>query len=171
MPYKILFPLLFVMGLYFLIRSIGRTIALYSQNQIEVDATQASFQLTLPKAGEYEIATKRNQFDGLAPQQVAFTLREKSSGQLLPVRNLLNLMNFKRVNMSGERITAIAEFTAPAATEVELQNPEIEKFQAKDRLIIMPKTGGQGILLIFAMLLSGIATIGGLIASCIFLSR
>jgi hypothetical protein len=171
MIYKICFPLLFLAGLYFLIKSIGRTIALYSQNAIEVDATQESFVLPLPKAGEYEIATKRSQLAGLAPTDAHFEVVLKSTGQSLPVRRLSNLMNFKRVNMSGERITAVAVFTLPGAAEVELRSREAHGFRPKDRLVIMPSTEGQGLGLILAIVLSGLATIGGLITSIIFLSR
>ncbi|UOQ51515.1 hypothetical protein [Hymenobacter cellulosivorans] len=171
MLYKVCFPLLFFGGLYFLILSIGRTIALYSQNQLEVDATQEAFVLTLPQAGEYEIATKRSQFAGLAPSDTPFEVVVKSTGQRLPVRRLYNLMNVKRINMSGERITAVATFTMPTAAEIELRSPQAHTFQPKDRLLIMPSTEGKALGLILAMVFSGIATIGGLIASIIFLSR
>ncbi|PJJ60279.1 hypothetical protein [Hymenobacter chitinivorans] len=171
MLYKICFPLLFLVGLYFLLKSIGRTIALYSQNQLEVDATQVSFDLALPRAGTYEIATKRSQFAGLAPTDTPFEVVLKGTNQRLPVRPLTNLMNFKRVNMAGERITAVAEFTAPGAAEVELRSPQAHRFRPQDRLIIMPSTAGQGLGLILAIVLAGLATIGGFVASLIVLTR
>jgi len=146
-------------------------IAIYSNNQIEVDATKESFVLTLSKPGAYELAVRRSQFAAFPATDAHFRLIEKGTGVSIASRNVYSALSVKRKNMSGDVTVAIAEFTVPTATEVELHNIEAHKFRAKDRLIIMPRTGAEGVLLIFAIVLSGIATISGLISSIILIGR
>jgi hypothetical protein len=70
-----------------------------------------------------------------------------------------------RKDMSGNRIIPVAEFSIAVSGNYELNIPEIAARKEGDKLLITEKTGTQGFVMIFAILLSAIATIAGLVLS------
>ena len=159
---KILFPILCAAGLYFLLKSIGNMIRLYSSDKFEFSARQEVCLFNVNEYGEYEIAVKRPSLVGAIPTNICFELLEVSNQNKIVVRKALNLFS-QRKDLTGNRIVPISEFTASGSGPYELLNSEVARFNANDRLVIMPKTGTKGFVLIFAILFSAILTIGGLV--------
>ncbi|MGA0555765.1 hypothetical protein ACO2Q8_03875 [Larkinella sp. VNQ87] len=159
----IAFAFLTVLGAVLLIKSIGRMIAIYTAGaRIEESALVTTLEFPLKDPGSYEIAVKRPSLTGIIPTSIPFQLAEVSTGKTIVVQAFVNLLSQRR-DMSGHRIVPIAEFTIEQAGTYRLTNPAIDRFKDKDKLIIMPKTGSQGFLLIFAILFSAILLIGGLV--------
>jgi hypothetical protein len=125
--------------------------------------------LRLPNQVTYELAcTRPGQWgNGFGVPSVELQLRQLATGtkHTLQTSNW-NLM--RRTNMSGETTLTIVAFAIATAGEYELLNPGAAQFKPGDQLRIMPATGSQNLLLILAIVLSGVATIGGFITSLIF---
>jgi hypothetical protein len=164
MLFKFLFPLLFFAGFYFLIKSIGRILAVYSGKKIEFPANEASVICKFSKPGTYEIAYKRRTILGVVPTDVAFTFSRQPDGTDIIISKAVNILG-SRKDMSGNRIIPVAEFSIAVSGSYELNIPEIPARKEGDKLLITEKTGTQGFLMIFANLLSAIATIAGLVLS------
>lgn len=171
MLFKLLFPVLFIAGFYFLIKSIGRIIAIYSGKKIEFSASETSVVCKLDKRGTYEIAYKRPALLGTIPTDIAFAFSSQSDGKEIIVSRTVNVLG-SRKDMSGNRIVPVAEFTIDASGDYRLLIPEIQGRKERDKLIITEKTGSKGFLIIFAILFSAIVTIAGLVLSILaFLNK
>jgi hypothetical protein len=164
MLFKFLFPVLFVTGFYFLIKSIGRILAVYSGKKTEFSAAEKLVICKLDKTGTYEIAYKRPALFGVIPTGIVFTLDRQSDGKRIMVSPKLSVFG-SRKDMSGNRIVPVAEFSIDISGDYQLLIPEIQGRKEADKLIVTEKTGSQGFLMIFAILLSAIATIAGLVLS------
>lgn len=136
----------------------------YGGDKVELEAKKERSHFQLKQLGAYEIAVKRPNIFGIIPSGLAFKLTAKHSGEDILVKKALNIFS-QRKDMSGSRIVPIAEFEIKELEEFELVNLEAAKFKDNDTLIITPKTGIEGFILIFALVLSGIATIAGLVLS------
>jgi hypothetical protein len=168
---KLLCPLLFISGLYCLIKSIGGIMNLYAGKKVEFPANSPSKDFDIDNPGNYEISLKRPfTFKGIKTDMV-FRLTNKTTENELTVVKVLNLLGTRK-DLSGNRIIPVAEF---AVTEKGLYHIEIVDFpnyRVKDQFIITPKTGGRAVPLIFAIIFSGIATIAGLVLSILaFLNK
>ena len=158
-------PLGALLGLFLLIKSISRMLALYNNpNSSEFSALLPSTVFEIKQAGTYEIAVKRPSLFGVIPTAVTFRLLDLKSNAELPVMRNVNLFS-QRKNMSGERIVPIAEFTANETGRYQLENHNPELFHENDKFLVTPKTGALGFLLIFAILFSAILFIGGSVIS------
>ena len=158
---KIIFLLSGILGLFLLIKSISKMVALYNNpNSAEFSALLPSSTFEIKQAGEYEIAVKRPDLFGIIPSNIAFRLVDLKTQNEIPVIQSVNLFS-QRKNLSGERIVPISEFKADEMGTYELQNFNPEKFKERDKFLITPKTGAMGFLLIFAILFSAILFIGG----------
>jgi len=164
MMLKILFPLLFIAGLWFLIRSVGRIIEIYGGKKImlPLDKPLPEFQLTEP--GEYEIAYRRPALLGIIPTQVLYKLISLSDGRHFDVTNVTNHLG-SRKDMTGSRIVPVAEFNIDAQGIYRLTVGQLPEIKKGDGLVIMKKTGSKGFLMIFAIIVSAMATIAGLVLS------
>lgn len=164
MMLKILFPLLFIAGLWFLIRSIGRMIEIYGGKKITLplDKPLPEFQLTEP--GEYEIAYRRPAFLGIIPTKILYKLISLPDGRHFEATNVINHLG-SRKDMTGTRIVPVAEFSIDVQGTYRLTVEQLPEIKKGDGLIIMTKTGSKGFLMIFAIIISAIATIAGLVLS------
>ncbi|SEJ20181.1 hypothetical protein SAMN05216327_10759 [Dyadobacter sp. SG02] len=164
MMLKILFPLVFVAGLWFLIRSIGRIIEIYGGKKVSLplDRPLPDFQLSEP--GAYEIAYRRPAMLGIMPTKVLYRLTSLSDGKHFEATNVVNHLG-SRKDMTGSRIVPVAEFSITETGTYRLIVEQLPEIKKGDGLIIMKKTGSKGFLMIFAILASAIATIGGLVLS------
>lgn len=170
MTLKILFPLLFVAGLWFLIRSIGRMIEIYGGKKVTLplDRPLPEFHL---EPGNYEIAYRRTAWLGIMPTRVLYQLAATSGGEPFAARNFINHLG-SRKDMTGARIVPVAEFSVTEAGSYRLTVDRLPEIKKGDGLIIMKKTGSEGFLMIFAVLISAIATIAGLVLSVlVFLKK
>ncbi|MEO6287810.1 MAG: hypothetical protein ABIN80_17390 [Dyadobacter sp.] len=171
MLFKFLFPVLFIAGLYFLIKSIGRILAVYSGKKIEFSASDTSIVCQLDKPGAYEVAYKRPGLFGVIPTDIAFKMHSQPDGNEVIVSPALNVLG-SRKDMSGNRIVPVAEFSIEVAGSYELFISNIPARKEGDRLIITEKTDTKAFLMLFAILLSAIATIAGLVLSILaFLNK
>ncbi|GAB3340618.1 hypothetical protein GCM10027299_54170 [Larkinella ripae] len=158
-----LFAVLTIVGSVLLIKSISRIISIYSAGpRIEGPAQGQFLDFSLKDPGSYEISVKRPALTGIIRTDIAFELVEASSGKPVAVQRFVNLLS-QRKDMSGNRIVPIAEFTLEQGGQFRLTNPKTGLFKEKDKLVIMPKTGSRGFLMIFAILFSAILFIGGLV--------
>lgn len=159
----LVFAVLTVAGAVLLIKSIGKLIAVYTAGpRIEWSAGISAYDFPLKEPGSYEIAVKRPSITGIIPTSIPFQLTSLSGEKTVPVHSFVNLLA-QRKDMSGSRIVPIAEFTIDQPGTFRMINPAIDRFKENDRLIVMPKTGSKGFLLIFAVLFSAILFIGGLV--------
>jgi hypothetical protein len=158
-----LFAILAVSGAVLLFKSIGKLIAIYNPGtRIEWSAQLPVFDFQLKDPGSYEISVKRPSLTGVIPTNIPFQLSAVSSGKRVEVQSFVNFLS-QRKDMSGNRIVPIAEFTIEQDGNYRLMNPNTARFKENDKLIVMPKTGSQGFLMIFAVLFSAILFIGGLV--------
>ena len=159
------FGLLFLLGIYGLVRGIGWAIRLFNPtaNAFTIPASQPAFRFTLTKPGTYEIGcTRPNQYSFFQLPDVALSVRALPAGREQWLRPS-NWGRVKRTNMSGETTLQIDTFEVDATGEYELLNPNADQFKAGDKLAIMPNTGGKTVLLVLLLLVSGFATIGGMV--------
>lgn len=171
MMLKILFPLVFIAGLWFLIRSIGRIIEIYGGKKVNLplDRPLPEFQLSEP--GDYEIAYRRPALLGIMPTKVLYKLTFLPDGRHFEAKNVINHLG-SRKDMTGSRIVPVAEFSIADAGTYQLTVERLPEIKKGDGLIIMKKTGSKGFLMIFAIVASAIATIGGLVLSIlVFLGK
>jgi hypothetical protein len=137
MLFKFLFPLLFFAGFYFLIKSIGRILAVYSGKKIEFPANEASVICKFSKPGTYEIAYKRRTILGVVPTDVAFTFSRQPDGTDIIISKAVNVLG-SRKDMSGNRIIPVAEFSIAVSGNYELNIPEIRP-ERKATSFLSPK--------------------------------
>ncbi|MCF0069061.1 hypothetical protein LZD49_01175 [Dyadobacter sp. CY261] len=161
---KILFPLLFITGLWLLIRSIGRIVEIYGGKKIALPLGRPLPDFHLPEPGTYEIAYRRPAMLGIMPTKVSYQLISLPGGKQFDVMNVVNHLG-SRKDMSGSRIVPVAEFSIDAPGTFQLTVDQLPEIKKGDGLIIMKKTGAKGFLMIFAILVSAIATIAGLVLS------
>ncbi|WP_026630246.1 hypothetical protein [Dyadobacter alkalitolerans] len=164
MLFKILFPALFLTGVYFLFRSISRIAQVYAGPKTEFPAKTGSNKIKIDQAGDYEIAYKRPSLTGVIPTNCSFTLIEDVGQQELQVTNAVNMLGMRK-DMSGNRVVPIAGFNVADPGDYTLRTVESVSFKEGDKLLITARTGSKGFLAIFAIILSGIATIAGLVLS------
>lgn len=164
MLYKIIFPALFLTGVYFLIKSIGRIMQVYAGPKIEFPAKTGTNKLKIDRPGDYEIAYKRPSLTGSIPTNCSFKLTADADQRDLDVISSVNLLGMRK-DMSGNRIVPVASFNTERADNYTLHTTESASFKEGDQLLITAKTGTSGFLAIFAIVLSGIATIAGLVLS------
>ncbi|SDD74410.1 hypothetical protein SAMN04487996_10291 [Dyadobacter soli] len=171
MMLKILFPLLFIAGLWFLIRSIGRIIEIYGGKKVTLPLDRPLPEFHLSEPGEYEIAYRRPAILGIMPTKVLYTLVSVPDGKHFTVTNVVNIFG-SRKDMTSSRVVPVAEFSIDAAGAYQLSVAQLPEIKNGDGLVIMKKTGGKGFVMIFAILISAIATIGGLVMSILaFLNK
>ncbi|GAB3916025.1 hypothetical protein [Larkinella terrae] len=158
-----LFAVLAIAGAVLLIKSIGKMIAVYDTKiKIEWSTQLPVFDFPLNEPGAYEIAVKRPSISGIIPTNIPFQLSDLSAGEAVPVQAFVNLLS-QRKDMLGNRIVPIAEFAIDQPGNFRMINTDITRFKENDKLLVMPKTGSKGFLLIFAILFSAILFIGGLV--------
>lgn len=158
---KIVFICSGILGLLLLIKSISRMVVLYNNpNSLEFSALLPSTTFEIKEIGMYEIAVKRPYLFGVIPSVLNLHVVELKTRAEIPVVHAVNLFS-QRKNLSGERIVPVSEFNAAQIGTYQLQNLSTEKFKEKDKLLITPKTGVTGFLLIFAILISAFLFIGG----------
>jgi hypothetical protein len=159
----VLFALLTVVGSVLLFKSIGKLIRIYTAGtKIEEAAQVPDFEFPLKVPGTYEIAVKRPSLTGIIPTDIAFDVSDLMTGKTVAIRSFVNLLG-QRKDGSGSRIVPIAEFAIEQEGQFKLTNPQTGRFKEGDKLIVMPKTGSQGFLMIFAILFSAILLIGSLV--------
>ena len=172
MPTWLAWPLgaLCLLGIVGLVYSIGGLIRVNNptENFYKLPASQPTFRFALTRPGYYELACTRagRWGNGFVVPDVELRLRRLATGteQALQTSSW-HLM--QRTNMSGETTLTIATFAVQAAGEYELFNPATSQFKPDDQLRILPDTGNKNVLLILAVILSGIATLGGFIVGLI----
>ena len=158
---KIIFVCSAAGGFLLLIKSISKIVALYNNpNTVEFSALLPSVTFEIKQIGMYEIAVKRPSLFGIIPSNIIFHLEEITTHTEIPVYRSVNLFS-QRKNMAGERIVPISEFKVDQVGSYQLENFNPEKFKEKDKVMITPKTGSKGFLLIFAILFSAMLFIGG----------
>ncbi|MCF2505025.1 hypothetical protein L0663_16635 [Dyadobacter sp. CY107] len=164
MLFKILFPALFLTGVYFLIKSIGRIMQVYAGPKIEFPARTADNIIKIDKPGDYEIAYKRPSLTGVIPSNYALTLFRNADQQEVNVVGSVNLLGMRK-DLSGNRIVPVASFSIDQPGTYTLRAIESQSFKVGDKLLITAKTGAKGFFAIFAILISAIALIAGLVLS------
>ena len=159
----VLFALLTVAGCVLLFKNIGKLIRVYTTGtKIESPALVPDFEFPLKEPGTYEIAVKRPSLTGRIPTDIPFEVSDLMTGKTVAVRSFVNLLAQRKDGL-GSRIVPIAEFTIEQEGRFQLTNPQTGRFKERDSLIVMPKTGSRGFLMIFAVLFSAILFIGGLV--------
>ncbi|RZL13929.1 MAG: hypothetical protein EOO62_06825 [Hymenobacter sp.] len=172
LPTWLAWPLgaLCVLGIVGLVYSIGGLIRVNNPtaNFYKLPASQPAFRFTLTQAGDYELAcTRTGQWgNGFVVPNVELRLRQLITGTEQTLRTS-NWNFMRRTNMSGETTLTIASFAVAAAGEYELLNPVAAQFKPGDQFRILPTTGSKNLLLILAVVLSGVATLGGFIVGLI----
>ncbi|GAB3543666.1 hypothetical protein [Spirosoma fluminis] len=152
-----------MLALVLLIRSVTSLIAVYTSGvRIEQSALAATFRFDLPKPGVYEVAVKRASIFGVIPRNNSFQINELLSNQPIAVDNYAFLTS-KRTDMSGHRIVPVAEFTIEQPGSFQLANPATAQFTQTDTLLIAPKAGVKGVLLILATVFTSILFISGFV--------
>ncbi|SKB74246.1 hypothetical protein [Dyadobacter psychrophilus] len=171
MLFKIIFPALFLTGVYFLIKSIGRIVQVYAGPKIEFPARTGSSQLKIDQSGDYEIAYKRPSLTGVIPTNCEFKLTEDADQRELKVISSVNLLGMRK-DMSGNRVVPVASFKIERPGTYTLCTTESAGFKEGDKLLITTKSGTKGFWAILAIAISGIATIAGLVLSILaFLNK
>ena len=172
LPTWLAWPLgaLFLVGIVGLVYSIGGLIRVNNpaENFYKLPASQPLLRFFLTQPGRYELACTRagrwgNEF--VVPD-VKLSLRQLATG----TEQLLETSNWhlvQRTNMSGATTLTMTTFAITTAGEYELFNPGTDQFKPGDQLSILPTTGSQNVLLILAVVLSAVATLGGFIAGLI----
>lgn len=172
LPTWLAWPLggVFLLGIVGLVYSVGGLIRVNNPtaNFYKLPAVQPVFRFAITEPGIYELAcTRTGQWGhGFTVPNVVLHLRQLATGNVQTVHTTSwNLM--RRTNMSGETTVAISSFSIVAAGDYELLNPDAAQFKPGDQLRILPATGGQNLLLILGVVVSGIATLGGFIVGLI----
>jgi len=176
LPLWLVWPSTLVMslGIYGLARGIGWAIRMFNptKNAFTIPASQSEFRFVLTKRGTYEIGCVRpNQFSVFQLPKIKLLVRSLPAGR--EQEQWLYPSSFgwvKRTNMSGETTMRIGTFEAQERGDYELLNPDAEQFKPGDKLSIMPSTGARTVLLVLLLIVSGFATIGGLVMSILALA-
>ncbi|MEJ7736686.1 MAG: hypothetical protein WKF97_04595 [Chitinophagaceae bacterium] len=150
-----------IVGLIGLVKSVSRMLAVYNNpHRVECSAREHLNIVTLNQPGMYEIAVKRPYLLGPISGSAFFRLVDLDNNLEIPVEQNLNLLG-QRKNMSGDRIVPISQFNINKTGSYQLHNSNPEKYKDRDRFVITPQTGHKGIVLVFAIVGSGILFIGG----------
>ena len=136
----------------------------YAGPKIEFPARTGLNKLKLDRSGDYEIAYKRPSLTGAIPTNCAFKLTADADQRELNVISAANLLGMRK-DMSGNRIVPVASFHIERTGTYTLHTTGSISFKEGDQLLITAKTGTKGFLTIFAIILSAIATIAGLVLS------
>ncbi|MCE7070379.1 hypothetical protein LZG74_08705 [Dyadobacter sp. CY327] len=164
MLFKILFPVLLLTGIYFLIKSIGRIMQVCGVHKIEFPAENFTKKIQIDIAGTYKISYKRQSLAGIIPTDLAFELTRESDKKKIDIRrSVYPLGSYK--DLSGNRIVQIATFSVENPGMLTLSSTKSINFKKGDKLLIGAITGSKGFLAIFAIIISAIATIAGLVLS------
>lgn len=161
------------LGIYGLVRGIGWAIRLFNptENAFTIPASQKEFRFALTKRGTYEIGCVRpNQFSFFQLPKIALLVRLLPGGYRDQWLRPSNVGWVKRTNMSGETTMRIGTFKAAERGEYELLSTDAGQFKPGDKLSIMPSTGFRMVLLVLVLLVSGFATIGGLVLGILALA-
>lgn len=162
------------LGIYGLVRGIGWAIRLFNptKNAFTIPASQKEFRFVLTKRGTYEIGCVRpNQFSFFQLPKIALLVRLLPGGQEQEQWLHPSSVGWvKRTNMSGETTMRVGTFEAYERGEYELLNPDAGQFKPGDKLSIMPNTGFRTVLLVLVLIVSGFATIGGLVMGILALA-
>ncbi|MCE7065966.1 hypothetical protein [Dyadobacter sp. CY326] len=164
MALKLLFPILFITGVYFLIKSIGRIMQVYGGPKTEFSANAIENVIKFSEAGDYEIAYKRPSINGVIPTNWSFELIRESDKKELLVWGIVNPLGMRK-DMSGNRVVPIATFFIDHPGSYTLHTTESVGYKDGDKLLVTAQSGSKGFIAIFAILLSAIATIAGLVLS------
>src|SRR5438552_16280597 len=98
---KIIFGCLGILGLFLLIKSISKMVALYNNpNSVEFSAQLPATTIEIKQTGDFEIAVKRRALFGIIPTNATFHLMDLKTQTEIPVNRSLNLFS-QRKNMSG----------------------------------------------------------------------
>jgi hypothetical protein len=145
--------------------------SLYGGKKIEFPANIPSEDLDIDDPGNYEISLKRPfTFKGIKTDMV-FRLTCRVTDNEVTVVKILNLLGTRK-DLSGNRIIPVAEFAVTEKGPYRIEIVDFPSFSPKDKFIIMQKTGGRAVPLIFGIIISGIATIAGLVLSALaFLNK
>jgi hypothetical protein len=161
----------FILGIYGLGRGIGWAMRLYdpAANVFKLPAAQETFRFALTAAGAYEVACTRSSQWGrpFALPPAVLEVRRLPDGPVQRLEPSFWNLGARRTNMDGHTTQRIADFTADAPAEYELRNLTPTQFQLGDQLRIQPSTAGKMLPLILLLLVSGLATIGGLVVGLI----
>lgn len=141
---KILFPLLFAAGLWFLVKSIGRIIAIYGGSKITLPLDRPFPAFHLSEPGEYEIAYRRPATWGIMPTGVLYKLVSLPDGKHFDAVNVVNHLA-SRKDMTGSRIVPVAEFSIGKAGTYQLTVEKLSEIKKGDGLIIMKKPAPEGL--------------------------
>src|SRR5205085_6785073 len=115
---------------------------------VEFSALLPSCSFELKEIGTYEIDVKSPYLFGAIPTSAIFLITNSKKKSEISVVQSVNLFS-QRKNLSGERVVPVAEFTVTETGNYQFQNLNPERFREKDKLLITPKTGAKGFLLIF----------------------
>lgn len=159
---KIIFPVVAIVGLFLLIRSVLRLSKTFTSNQQEFAASLQETILHFDKIGEYEIDVKRPSITGMVSFNSTFEVKAKGSGQNIPVRKSNNIFAGRK-DMSGTRIIPIAHFIIDEPGDYLFRNLSTTDFKNNDSIAVMPKVGMKGALAILATVFSGLLFIGGVV--------
>ncbi|GAB3942832.1 hypothetical protein GCM10028805_08060 [Spirosoma harenae] len=155
-------PLLLV-SVVLLGKSISGLIAVYTSGpRVEWVAQSPVFDFSLDKTGIYEIAVKRSAIFSAIPRNVSFQVSNRQTGAAIAVDSY-TFLNLKRTDMSGNRIVPIAELTFDQPGTFRVLNASTDRFTETDKLMLAPKAGVNGVLLILATVSMGILTIASLV--------
>jgi hypothetical protein len=160
-----------IVGLIVLIKRISRLLAIYNNpDSVEVSATQTSAVLEIKRNGAYEIAVKSSSAFSTISYKASLQLVHLNTNKAVNIIPGVNLF-IRRRNMLGQRVVAIAECNLIETGEYQMTNLSTEDFKATDTFIIAPKTGYTGFLWIFAIVISGMLFIGGLVLTLLALLK
>ena len=162
--FKILFPVLCITGIYFLFKSIGKIMEVYGAKKTEFPATSFMNELEIDAAGTFEIAYKRSSITGVIPSDCHFKLKRESDKHEVAVSKNVNLLSMRK-DLSGNRVVPVAEFNIEQPGSYTLRVTESVDYKAGDKILITAKTGSKGFVAIFAITISAIATMAGLVLS------
>ncbi|GAB4040806.1 hypothetical protein [Spirosoma gilvum] len=160
-PY--LFGILTIVGLALLVKSVAKLIHVYTDGpRIEWMAQSPIFDFDLAQAGSYEISVKRASVFGRIPTSTAFRVSDRQNGQSIPIA-IYGYLTSKRTDLSGNRIIPIADFTINQPGSFRLHTPDTNRFIDQDKLVLSPKAGIMGVLMILGTVCSSVLSIASLV--------
>ncbi|MFM6975471.1 MAG: hypothetical protein ACKOW2_01295 [Sphingobacteriaceae bacterium] len=155
----------------FLIRSVRKIFQVYQNPNRVVISAKAEFCIVeLKQTGFYEIAVKRRGLFTVVPSKPIFRLSHLQTKVEIPLKRDFNLLS-QRKDGFGVRIVPVAEFEIKQAGIYRFEHLSALEFKADDELLLMPKTGLKGFILIFSILISGALFIAGLVLSILFINK
>lgn len=158
---RIVFPIVALIGLFLLTRSIRKLVQVYTGYQQEFRAQDTSFQFSLDQPAVYEIAVKRRSVTGVIPG-AKFELLQLPAREMIAVQHSVGIFSGRK-DMEGNRIVPVATFRIVHTGRYELINTDHARFTSQDTLIIAPKPGVKGALVILATVCSALLMVGGIV--------